>query len=88
MQFMRRVFSFDLKEESKDECLTETGREFQIFPVLLWFGLVRDLSASCRITIASQSYWLSLFSVSLYVSINPFLFSEYLHSLSLYGKPL
>ena len=26
----RRVFSFDLKEESEDECLTERGREFQI----------------------------------------------------------
>ena len=24
------VFSFDLKEESEDECLTESGREFQI----------------------------------------------------------
>ena len=23
------VFSFDLKAESEDECLTETGREFQ-----------------------------------------------------------
>ena len=26
----RWVFSFDLKEESEDECLTERGREFQI----------------------------------------------------------
>ena len=26
----RWVFSFDLKEESEDECLAETGREFQI----------------------------------------------------------
>ena len=25
----RCVFSFDLKEESKDKCLTERGREFQ-----------------------------------------------------------
>ena len=23
-------YSFDLKEESEEECLTETGREFQI----------------------------------------------------------
>ena len=23
-------FGFDLKEESEDECLTQTGREFQI----------------------------------------------------------
>ena len=26
----RWVFSFDLKEESEDECLIEKGREFQI----------------------------------------------------------
>ena len=26
----RWVFSFDLKEESEDECLEKTGREFQI----------------------------------------------------------
>ena len=26
----RRVFNFDLKRESEDECLTERGREFQI----------------------------------------------------------
>ena len=26
----RSVFSFDLKEESEDECLTERGIEFQI----------------------------------------------------------
>ena len=26
----RWVFSFDLREESEDECLTERGREFQI----------------------------------------------------------
>ena len=26
----RWVFSFDLKEEIEDECLTERGREFQI----------------------------------------------------------
>ena len=26
----RWVFSFDLKEESEDECLTERSREFQI----------------------------------------------------------
>ena len=26
----RWAFSFDLKEESEDECLTERGREFQI----------------------------------------------------------
>ena len=26
----RWVFSFDLKEESEDECQTERGREFQI----------------------------------------------------------
>ena len=26
----RWVFSFDLKEESEDECRTERGREFQI----------------------------------------------------------
>ena len=30
----RSLFSFDLKEESEDECLTERGREFQItFPM-------------------------------------------------------
>ena len=26
----RWAFSFDLKEESEDECVTERGREFQI----------------------------------------------------------
>jgi len=26
----RSVFSFDLKEESEDKCLTERGREFQV----------------------------------------------------------
>ena len=30
----RSVFSFNIKEESEDECLTERGREFQItFPM-------------------------------------------------------
>ena len=26
----RRVFSSDSKEENEDECLTESGREFQL----------------------------------------------------------
>ena len=30
------LFSFDLKEESEDECLTERGREFQILGPLYW----------------------------------------------------
>ena len=29
MGFQFSVFSFDLKEESEDECLRERGREFQ-----------------------------------------------------------
>ena len=36
---MRWVFSFDLKEVSKEECLTKTGREFQISGPVYWTDL-------------------------------------------------
>ena len=38
----RWVFTFDLKEESEEECLTEIGREFQMTGPTYW----KDLSCS------------------------------------------
>ena len=35
----RWVLSFDLKEESKDECPKERGREFQITSPIYWKDL-------------------------------------------------
>ena len=35
-QEKRRVFSFDLREQSENECLTERGREFHITGPMRW----------------------------------------------------
>ena len=39
----RWVFSFDLKEESEDECLTERGREFQSTGPVYWKDLTHSV---------------------------------------------
>ena len=52
----RWVFSFDVKEESEDECLTERGREFQITGPIYW----KDLFPRVRLPYARNKEYSSI----------------------------